>query len=70
MLFYLTHTQHNRCVCVKIGDAHRLTISPVASPILITEQTQIYCIYQLAFFTPGISPAEAISRNWILEMPN
>ena len=26
--------------------------------------------YQLAFFTPGISPADAISRNWILEMPN
>ena len=26
--------------------------------------------YQLAFFTPGIRPAEAISRNWIREMPN
>ena len=25
---------------------------------------------QLAFFTPGIRPLEAISRNWILEMPN
>lgn len=28
------------------------------------------CIYQLAFFTPGIRPALAISRNWIREMPN
>lgn len=26
--------------------------------------------YQLAFFTPGIRPAEAISRNWIRLMPN
>ncbi len=26
--------------------------------------------YQLAFFTPGISPFEAISRNWIRLMPN
>lgn len=26
--------------------------------------------YQLAFFTPGMRPAEAISRNWIREMPN
>jgi hypothetical protein len=26
--------------------------------------------YQLAFFTPGINPADAISRNWIREMPN
>ncbi len=26
--------------------------------------------YQLAFFTPGIRPLEAISRNWILEIPN
>ena len=27
------------------------------------------CDYQLAFFTPGISPCEAISRNWIRLMP-
>ena len=27
-------------------------------------------IYQLAFFTPGIRPFEAISRNWIRLMPN
>ena len=26
--------------------------------------------YQLAFFTPGIRPFEAISRNWIRLMPN
>ena len=26
--------------------------------------------YQLAFVTPGISPLEAISRNWIRLMPN
>ena len=26
--------------------------------------------YQEAFFTPGMRPAEAISRNWIREMPN
>ena len=26
--------------------------------------------YQLAFVTPGISPFEAISRNWIRLMPN
>ena len=26
--------------------------------------------YQLAFFTPGMRPAEAISRNWMREMPN
>ena len=26
--------------------------------------------YQLAFLTPGISPAEAISRNWIRDRPN
>ena len=26
--------------------------------------------YQLAFLTPGIRPAEAISRNWIRLMPN
>lgn len=26
--------------------------------------------YQLAFFTPGIKPAEAISRNWIRDKPN
>ncbi len=26
--------------------------------------------YQLAFFTPGINPAEAISRNWIRLIPN
>ncbi len=26
--------------------------------------------YQLAFFTPGISPADAISRNWIRDSPN
>lgn len=26
--------------------------------------------YQLAFFTPGISPAEAISLNWIRLIPN
>ena len=26
--------------------------------------------YQLAFFTPGIKPLEASSRNWIREMPN
>ena len=31
-----------------------------------------YCgiYYQLAFLTPGIRPAEAISRNWIRLMPN
>ena len=27
-------------------------------------------LYQLAFFTPGIRPAEAISRNWIRLIPN
>lgn len=27
-------------------------------------------IYQLAFFTPGIRPADAISRNWIRLTPN
>jgi|GEM_PF-2188661 hypothetical protein len=27
-------------------------------------------LYQLAFFTPGMRPADAISRNWIREMPN
>ena len=26
--------------------------------------------YQLAFFTPGMRPFEAISRNWIRLMPN
>ncbi len=26
--------------------------------------------YQLAFLTPGIKPAEAISRNCIREIPN
>lgn len=26
--------------------------------------------YQLAFFTPGIKPLEAISRNWIRLIPN
>jgi hypothetical protein len=26
--------------------------------------------YQLAFLSPGIKPEEAISRNWIREMPN
>ena len=26
--------------------------------------------YQLAFFTPGIRPFEAISRNWIRLIPN
>lgn len=26
--------------------------------------------YQLAFLTPGIRPALAISRNWIREIPN
>jgi len=27
-------------------------------------------LYQLAFLTPGIKPLEAISRNWIREIPN
>lgn len=26
--------------------------------------------YQLAFFTPGIRPCDAISRNWIRDNPN
>ena len=26
--------------------------------------------YQLAFLTPGMSPADAISRNWIRLRPN
>ena len=30
----------------------------------------ISTLYQLAFFTPGINPAEAISRNWIRLIPN
>ena len=30
----------------------------------------LLAFYQLAFFTPGMRPLLAISRNWILLRPN
>ena len=35
-----------------------------------TPLNKVVTDYQLAFLTPGIRPAEAISRNWIRLMPN
>lgn len=40
---------------------------PIRRESFSTDRMQYY---QLAFFTPGIRPAEAISRNWIRLTPN
>ena len=36
----------------------------------VSQQPCTHNYYQLAFFTPGIKPLEAISRNWIRLIPN
>ncbi len=42
----------------------------VLSPYFHTRSVNGPYYYQLAFLTPGMRPAEAISRNWIREIPN
>ena len=56
------------------GNPSRNARSDAAVPALRTVGVQSLLhtgpFYQLAFFTPGIRPFEAISRNWIRLMPN
>lgn len=46
------------------------TLLPLALCVIPLSQNQSLPDYQLAFFTPGMRPAEAISRNWMREMAN
>lgn len=48
----------------------RRALCPMAQCAYVKLNINLEEDYQLAFFTPGIRPADAISRNWIREMPN
>lgn len=61
--------RHTRTSC-----AGRIPAAPASHPgrkrIFGYRDSRHPKYYQLAFFTPGIRPFEAISRNWIRLMPN
>lgn len=48
----------------------RLGYRPIPPRGTVSPAMIVVSVYQLAFFTPGMRPAEAISRNMMREMPN
>ncbi len=64
LFFYWTAIINYTATCCPLGTCLWTTITKKG-----TFQSLLF-VYQLAFLTPGISPFEAISRNWILDIPN